>query len=170
MLIARRSLYAREPGGGLRPPSGPPPSRIARAKPALEAEHTVVGGSVSHHRWTSPTVGRGGAPTANPMDACHARFLRHARSRMRAAGVLTLLLALAATAIAAAARPDDRRERFQELARRYAEAPDPEASAALLGALFATVDEEIVENLAAGGPFASAAFLQDRLEAFSDAW
>ena len=36
--------------------------------------------------------------------------------------------------------------------------------------LFALADEEIVENLATGGPFASPDFIQERLEAFMSAW
>ena len=35
---------------------------------------------------------------------------------------------------------------------------------------YALLDEEIVESLGSGGVFASTAFLQDRLDAFSDAW
>ena len=35
---------------------------------------------------------------------------------------------------------------------------------------YALLDEEIVESLGSGGVFASTAFLQDRVDAFSDAW
>jgi len=84
--------------------------------------------------------------------------------------MLALLLALGFASTAAAAPAGDRRERFTELARRYAEAPDPEGSRALLAELFAVVDAEIIENLDAGGPFASAAFIQERLDALSEAW
>ena len=36
--------------------------------------------------------------------------------------------------------------------------------------LFTLADDEIVENLAAGGPFASTGFIQERLDAFMAAW
>jgi hypothetical protein len=36
--------------------------------------------------------------------------------------------------------------------------------------LYALLDEEVVESLATGGVFASAEFLQDRLDAFGEAW
>jgi hypothetical protein len=36
--------------------------------------------------------------------------------------------------------------------------------------IYALLDEEIVQNLAAGGLFASAGFLQDRLDGFAEAW
>jgi hypothetical protein len=41
---------------------------------------------------------------------------------------------------------------------------------AALAALFALADDEIIENLRAGEPFASAAFIQERLDAFMAAW
>src|SRR2546428_14134173 len=36
--------------------------------------------------------------------------------------------------------------------------------------MYALLDEEIGGRLGAGGPYASAAFLQDRLDAFGEAW
>ncbi len=81
------------------------------------------------------------------------------------------LAALGADALGAAGLPD-RLERFRELARgsqRLLQA-DAEAPADAYRELYALLDEEIVESLATGGPFASAGFLQDRLDAFSDAW
>jgi hypothetical protein len=82
-----------------------------------------------------------------------------------------VLVALAVDAIGAAGVAD-RLERFRELAlsrQRFlqleADAP-PDA----YREMYALLDEEVVENLATGGPFASAGFLQDRLDAFSDAW
>src|SRR3990170_3121673 len=81
------------------------------------------------------------------------------------------LAALAPNALGASGVPD-RLERFRELARgsqRLLQADaDPPAEA--YRELYALLDEEIVESLATGGPFASAGFLQDRLDAFSDAW
>ena len=81
------------------------------------------------------------------------------------------LAALGADALGAAGLPD-RLERFRELARgsqRLLQA-DAEAPADAYRELYALLDEEIVESLATGGPFASAGFLQDRLDAFSGAW
>lgn len=90
----------------------------------------------------------------------------------RALGLaLVALAALAADALGASGVPD-RLERFRELARgsqRLLQG-DAEAPADAYRELYALLDEEIVESLATGGPFASAGFLQDRLDAFSDAW
>jgi hypothetical protein len=41
---------------------------------------------------------------------------------------------------------------------------------AALAALFSLADDEIIENLGAGEPFASTAFIQERLDAFMGAW
>jgi hypothetical protein len=69
--------------------------------------------------------------------------------------------------------PPDRLERFRELATTRL------ASEQLLDSdhpheahreLYALLDEEIVESLASGSIFASTAFLQDRLDAFGEAW
>ena len=81
------------------------------------------------------------------------------------------LAALGADALGAAGLPD-RLERFRELARGSQQLlqADAEAPADAYRELYALLDEEIVESLATGGPFASAGFLQDRLDAFSDAW
>ena len=80
------------------------------------------------------------------------------------------LLALVMAGSAVPAPPGDRLERFKELARQYAEVPDPPVDDPLLSELFGVVDEEVIENLRAGGLFASVAFIQQRLEAFSDEW
>jgi hypothetical protein len=90
-------------------------------------------------------------------------------SRMGRGWMLTLVLVLGLASISGAASPDDRRERFKELARQYAEAPDAGAEA-LRTELLWVIDSEIIENLRSGRPFASAAFLQERLDAFSDEW
>ncbi len=88
--------------------------------------------------------------------------------------VCLVLLTLAvggANALGAAGLPD-RLERFRELAL----APervlqqDGDSPAGVYREMYALLDEEIVENLASGGPFASTGFLQDRLDAFGDAW
>jgi hypothetical protein len=80
------------------------------------------------------------------------------------------LLALTLTASGVTAGPEDRLDQFREIAARYAEGADPEADAALLSRLFEVVDAEVGENLRSGRPFSSAAFIQERLLAFSDAW
>jgi hypothetical protein len=58
--------------------------------------------------------------------------------------------ALAATQLAAGAVGDDPAETYREV--------------------YALLDDEIVESLASGGVFASLGFLQDRLDAFGEAW
>jgi hypothetical protein len=67
----------------------------------------------------------------------------------------------------------DRLEQFRELVRQHLEAPAPpgsEAARRALGEIYAVVDAEILESLRSGGPFASAPFLQERLDGFSAAW
>ena len=71
-----------------------------------------------------------------------------------------------------AAGPVDRLDQFRQLARSHAslghgdagESPDAYRD------MYALLDEEIVESLGAGGLYASAGFLQDRLDAFGEAW
>lgn len=73
---------------------------------------------------------------------------------------------------AAAAAPD-RLERFRELAAtRLGLGQIVDADTAPEGEreILALLDEEVVESLAAGGIYASIAFLQDRLDAFGEAW
>src|SRR5262245_34794893 len=89
-------------------------------------------------------------------------------SAMRACAVAMLVLALAAVATAAA--PSDRLEHFRDLARQYAEAPEPGVDGPLLAELWRIVDAEIADNLRSGEPFSSTAFIQSRLDAFSDEW
>lgn len=80
------------------------------------------------------------------------------------------VIALVVAAVAVAGAPD-RLDRFRELAGTMLGAAqlsaDPDAT---FRELYALLDEEVVESLASGGVFASLAFLQDRLDAFSDAW
>ena len=67
----------------------------------------------------------------------------------------------------------DRLERFRTLVSdrlSAAQILDAGASEDAYREAYALLDEEIVESLGSGGVFASTAFLQDRLDAFSDAW
>jgi len=89
---------------------------------------------------------------------------------MRAVWLLAALFALSLTSLADAAESEDRRERFKELARRYVETTAPVSATALLSEIFALADAEVLDNLSTGGPFASAAFIQERLEGFAEEW
>lgn len=84
---------------------------------------------------------------------------------------------LLATLIVAAAGPAspaaDRLERFRSLAASGLSVAQLLQADALTDAhreVYALLDEEIVDSLASGGVFASTAFLQDRLDAFGEAW
>jgi len=93
------------------------------------------------------------------------------RLLVRSACLLTLTLVTWAFASAAFATDAlERRERFNDLALRYAATPDREAGTDILAELLALVDDEVVDNLKTGEPFASAAFIQDRLGAFGEDW
>jgi hypothetical protein len=86
---------------------------------------------------------------------------------------LIALVALAALVAPALGRPADRLERFRALANaRLASAQlvDDASTAETYREIYTLLDEEIVDSLASGGPFASLEFLQDRLDAFSEAW
>ncbi len=83
---------------------------------------------------------------------------------------ITAALVLAA---GLSAHATDRLERFRDLAASrlaLAQLGAGDASGSAVTELYALVDEEIVENLESGGPFAAVAFIQDRLDAFSGAW
>jgi hypothetical protein len=91
----------------------------------------------------------------------------------RAFGTLALLASawLAPLALDAANAPD-RLDRFRELATTrlgLAQILD-DASFEAYREIYGLLDEEIVESLASGGVFASTEFLQDRLDAFNEAW
>jgi hypothetical protein len=90
-----------------------------------------------------------------------------------------LLVGLAVLGVAAvmterlhAAGPLDRLDLFRQLAlaRSANGHGDPDASTDAYREMYALLDEEIVESLGAGGLYASAGFLQDRLDAFGEAW
>ena len=90
------------------------------------------------------------------------------RSACAVAGALLLL-----TAEASAGPVPDRLDRFRELASSQlsaAQVLDSSAAAEAYRAAYELLDEEIVESLGSGSVFSSTAFLQDRLDAFGDAW
>jgi len=83
------------------------------------------------------------------------------------------LVLLLAPGRAAAVEPGDRLDRFRELAASQlalAQVLDPDAPREAYREIYALLDDEIVESLASGGPFASLEFLQDRLDSFAEAW
>jgi hypothetical protein len=74
-------------------------------------------------------------------------------------------------AAAGAARPPDRLDRFRQLAAtRLSLAQIIDGDTSAYQEAYALLDEEIVESLGTGGVFASPEFLQDRLDAFREAW
>ena len=87
--------------------------------------------------------------------------------------LLVGIVALLGVGPIGAAGRGDRLDRFRELAASRlalgqileADAPDE-----AYREIYAVLDDEIVESLASGGPYASLAFLQDRLDSFADAW
>src|SRR5437016_7871966 len=109
------------------------------------------------------------------------RLLYHRRVSPRSCGVTrTYLTALAlggvllTSAVDVAAGPlPDRLDRFRALASdrlSAAQVLDADAAAAAYREAYALLDDEIVESLGSGSVFASVGFLQERLDAFSDAW
>lgn len=87
--------------------------------------------------------------------------------------ILACELAALAGSAAGAADGGDRLERFRELAASrlgLVQLVDADTPAESLRDIYALLDDEVVDNLAAGGPFASLAFLQDRLDAFAEVW
>lgn len=86
---------------------------------------------------------------------------------MRATSVAGAVLAAALMVSASAAAPDDPRERFKQLARRYVER---DGDAGVVSELFALIDAEVIDSLKSGGPFASAAFIRERLDGFTAEW
>jgi hypothetical protein len=83
------------------------------------------------------------------------------------------LVVLAAAGRVAAADRTDRLDQFRALAASrlaLAQILDVDAPSDAFREIYALLDDEIVESLASGGPFASLAFLQDRLDTFAEAW
>lgn len=87
--------------------------------------------------------------------------------------MIVLAHALVLVAVADAGATPGPLERFRDLAGRRLAALQLDAtprSAEDEREIYALLDEEIVQNLASGGLFASAAFLQDRLDGFAETW
>ena len=88
-----------------------------------------------------------------------------------AAALVVSLFAVAGTT--AAGPVVDRLDRFRELVSERlgaAHVLEPAAASEAYREAYALLDDEIVESLSSGGVFASTAFLQERLNGFSDAW
>lgn len=93
--------------------------------------------------------------------------------RTSVAGALVLGLAWLVVAPAPALDGAERLDRFRGLVASrlgLAQGLDPARAEEVYRAIYALVDEEVVDNLAAGGLFASLAFLQDRLDGFARVW
>src|SRR5262245_23095579 len=83
------------------------------------------------------------------------------------------LVALVLAGPALAADRGDRLDRFRALAGSrlgLAQVGDGDTPAEAYREIYALLDDEIVESLASGGPFASLEFIQDRLDTFAEAW
>jgi hypothetical protein len=96
---------------------------------------------------------------------------RPSQHLLTVAFVLAGLTGLGGAAVGGAGVPD-RLDRFRELAlgRQARVQTGGEPTADAYREMYALLDEEIVESLASGGPFASPGFLQERLDAFGDVW
>jgi hypothetical protein len=101
----------------------------------------------------------------------HSGVYRPSEPLLTVVRILTVLAGLGGAAFGAAGVPD-RLDRFRELAltRQTRAEAGAELTADAYREMYALLDEEIVESLASGGPFASPGFLQDRLDAFGDVW
>src|SRR4029453_7882011 len=93
------------------------------------------------------------------------------RTRKLLAGLAMLGTAALSTDRLDAAGPVDRLDQFRTLARaRFLANGSADNSPDGYREMYALLDEEIVESLATGGLYASPGFLQDRLDAFGEAW
>ncbi len=79
-------------------------------------------------------------------------------------------LGLATLWLAGPARGADRLDRFRELAATRLAVPDQAGADEARREVWGIIDDEVLENLGAGGLFASLPSIRDRLEQFSDAW
>jgi hypothetical protein len=93
-------------------------------------------------------------------------------TRRALVGLAILVAAALVTERPDAAGPVDRLDQFRQLARAQNSLGNGDAngSSDTYRDMYALLDEEIVESLGTGGLYASPAFLQDRLDAFGEAW
>ena len=94
----------------------------------------------------------------------------HKRVARKSLWPRAVTLGLAALGVVAPAQGADRLDRFRELAETRLALPDATEADEARREVWEIVDDEITDNLGAGGLFASLAFIRDRLEQFSDAW
>ncbi len=87
--------------------------------------------------------------------------------------LLGALLLLTLVVPAGAAPAADRLERFREIATSRLAVVENTGGAldpSVQGEIDAILDGEVLDSLRAGGPYASAEFIRERLDSFSDAW
>ncbi len=96
----------------------------------------------------------------------------HRLSQLLAVALVLAALAGLGDAVFGASGVPDRLDRFRELALIWQGRVQTgaELTADAYREMYALLDEEIVESLTSGGPFASPGFLQDRLDAFGGVW
>src|SRR5436853_250107 len=96
----------------------------------------------------------------------------HRLSQLLAVALVLAALAGLGDAVFGASGVPDRLDRFRELALTWQGRVQTgaELTADAYREMYALLDEEIVESLTSGGPYASPGFLQDRLDAFGGVW
>src|SRR5438128_715233 len=96
----------------------------------------------------------------------------HRLSQLLAVALVLAALAGLGDAVFGASGVPDRLDKFRELALIWQGRVETgaELTADAYREMYALLDEEIVESLTSGGPFASPGFLQDRLDAFGSVW
>ena len=96
----------------------------------------------------------------------------HRLSQLLAVALVLAALAGLGDAVFGASGVPDRLDRFRELALIWQGRVQTgaELTADAYREMYALLDEEIVESLTSGGPYASPGFLQDRLDAFGGVW
>jgi hypothetical protein len=86
-------------------------------------------------------------------------------------GLLAASLLACLAAVRAPAGAEDRLERFRTLAREHlATATDPAERERAVVQLYELVDTEVLDSLRGDGPFASLAFIRERLDALMETW
>jgi hypothetical protein len=91
----------------------------------------------------------------------------------RGVAVVTLILLCVGGRGELVAEPRDLLDQFRDLASRSLgalEAYGADGDGADVRPLYALIDEEVIESLDSGGPFASPMFIQGQLDGFAEAW